>query len=65
MRVQILLLLRFLTRASLRLINTLITKKQFMASGDNYNRKDYSAAWFVALLIVAAAYIMLRDLGVF
>jgi hypothetical protein len=35
-----------------------------MPSGDNYNRKDYSAFIFAAVLILAAAYIILKDLGV-
>jgi len=36
-----------------------------MSSEDKYNRKDYSAFWFGLLLVLAAAYIILKDLGVF
>jgi len=32
---------------------------------DNSNPKDYSAVWFTILLVLVAAYIMLKDLAVF
>jgi len=35
-----------------------------MPSSNKYNRKDYSALWFTLLLVLAAAYIILKDLGV-
>lgn len=31
---------------------------------NKYNRKDYSAFWFTVLLILVAAYIMLKDSAV-
>jgi hypothetical protein len=34
-----------------------------MPSRDNYNRKDYSTYVFAALLVLVAAYIILKDLG--
>lgn len=33
-------------------------------SKDKYNRKDYSAYWFSLLLVLAAAYLILKDLGI-
>lgn len=35
-----------------------------MPSSDKYNRKDYSTVVFALLLVLVAAYIMLKDLGV-
>jgi len=35
-----------------------------MSSGDKYNRKDYSAFLFAAILVLVAAYIILKDLGI-
>jgi len=31
---------------------------------DKYNRKDYSAVWFTLILVLAAGYIILKDMAI-
>ncbi len=36
-----------------------------MALRNDYKRKDYSSVWFAVALVLAAAFIVVKDIGVF